>query len=260
VTIPPQPQWELTAEPVAFGVVHEDSSLIVVNKPPGLVVHPAPGHASGTLVHGLLEHCQGLSSAGDSARPGIVHRLDKDTSGLIVVAKNDFSHGFLAEQFKAGRVTKEYLAVVHGKLRGEMGEIDQPIGRHPKRRKEMAVVRSGGRRALTQWQRLHEFTVGFSLLSISIRTGRTHQIRVHLSHGGHPVAGDPVYGYGRKWWKQNPLYKRGQIPLPERQMLHARRLAFSHPTKKRRVEFEAPLPPDMEQFIGALRALEEGPP
>jgi 23S rRNA pseudouridine1911/1915/1917 synthase len=253
--IPPMPQWELRAEPVPFGIIYEDPFVIIVNKPPGLVVHPAPGHSSGTLVHGLLEHCRDLSSAGESTRPGIVHRLDKDTSGIIVVAKNDPSHEFLVEQFKSGLVKKEYLAVAHGKFSGESGKIESPIGRHPKRRKEMAVVQSGGRRAFTKWRKLEEFTAGFTFLSVSIHTGRTHQIRVHLSNIGHPVAGDPVYGYGRRWWKNKSIYKRGRIPMPERQMLHAKRLGFMHPASRKYVEFEAPMAEDMERLIQALRAL-----
>jgi 23S rRNA pseudouridine1911/1915/1917 synthase len=201
--VPPALPYRLEPEPVEFSVVYQDSSLIIVNKPPGLVIHPAPGHLRGTLVHGLLEHSRDLSGIGGILRPGIVHRLDKDTSGLLVVAKNDRAHGHLSAQFKAGEVKKRYLAIVHGIIRGSHGEIDLPIGRHPKRRKEMAVVSSGGRTALTTWQKMEELGGKFSILSVTPKTGRTHQIRVHLSHVGHPVVGDPVYGYRRLWWKKN---------------------------------------------------------
>ncbi|MDY6971503.1 MAG: RluA family pseudouridine synthase [Thermodesulfobacteriota bacterium] len=240
-------------ESVDFGIIHEDPSLIVVNKPAGLVVHPAPGHFAGTLVHGLLQHCGVLSGIGGELRPGIVHRLDKDTSGLMVVAKSDSAHAFLAEQFKSGSVKKQYIAIVHGRVKGNEGQIDPPIARHPVRRKQMSVAFAGGRQALTKWEKLEEFQSGFSLLSVSIKTGRTHQIRVHLSHIGHPVAGDPVYGYGRNWWKRHPLYKKGILPLIDRQMLHARRLGFIHPKHNRLFEFEAPLPGDMEGLMRVLK-------
>ncbi|MEJ2587667.1 MAG: RluA family pseudouridine synthase, partial [Deltaproteobacteria bacterium] len=177
-------------EVVPFEIIHEDETLIVLSKPPGLVVHPAPGHASGTLVHGLLSRSRDLSGIGGVLRPGIVHRLDKDTSGLMVVAKNDSTHAHLSKQFKQGTVEKEYMALAHGPMEMKEGRIDLPIARHPKKRKEMAVVFSGGRRALTLWERVEEFTCGISLLRVTLKTGRTHQIRVHLSHVGHPVVGD----------------------------------------------------------------------
>lgn len=256
LTIPPPTLPDLTPDEVEFQIIHEDSSLIVLSKPAGVVVHPAPGHSTGTLVHGLLKHCKDLSGIGGELRPGIVHRLDKDTSGLMVAAKNDRAHTFLAQQFKSGLVKKEYLALVHGQINGEEGEIDLPIARHPTRRKEMAVVLSGGRKALTLWQKLREFEIGFSLLSVSIKTGRTHQIRVHLSHIDHPVAGDPVYGYGPNWWKKHFPQKNGALLNLKRQMLHSKRLGFVHPVNENFMEFEAPLPDDMKHALEILEQLD----
>ena len=255
VSIPPAPSQLLKPEAVEFRIVHEDSSLIVVDKPAGVVVHPGPGHATGTLVHGLIRHCRDLSRVGGVYRPGIVHRLDKDTSGLIVAAKNDQSHAFLAHQFKTGRVRKQYVAIVHGQIKTDGGEIDLPIARHPKKRKQMAVVPSGGRRALTVWRKVEVFHSYFSLLLISIKTGRTHQIRVHLSHIGHPVVGDSVYGYGRNRWKRHPLYKAGVLPAIDRQMLHAKKLGFIHPVEGQYMEFKSPIPGDMDRVIQSLKSL-----
>jgi len=251
--VPPSPPQSLKPESVDFSILYEDRSIIVLNKPAGVVVHPGPGHATGTIVHGLLKHGNRLSGIGGVLRPGIVHRLDKDTSGLMVVAKDDEAHTSLAEQFRSGRIKKGYAALVHGRLGGREGEIDLPVARHPKKRKEMSVTRSGGRRALTLWRKIEEFQSGFSLLSIVTKTGRTHQIRVHLSHVGHPVVGDPVYGYGRNWWKRHPLRKKGAMPIIKRQMLHARKLGFVHPEDDRYLEFEAPLPEDMEHTLQSLR-------
>lgn len=259
VSIPPAaPAEALEPESVDFTVVYEDASLIVLNKPPGVVVHPAPGHSSGTLVHGLIFHCKDLAGIGGKLRPGIVHRIDKDTSGLMVVAKNDHTHEALARQFKAGKVKKRYLAVVHGRLRGKQGKIDLPIARHPKKRKEMSVAHSGGRGALSIWQKIEDFEIGFSLLSISIKTGRTHQIRVHLSHIGHPVVGDTVYGYGENWWKRYPSLQRDAFSCVKRQMLHAECLAFQHPECCRYCEFQAAPPEDMENFLLMLRKSDSG--
>jgi len=256
ITIPPPSPSSLEPEPVAFEIIHEDDSILVVNKPPGLVVHPAAGHATGTLVHGLLWHCSGLSGIGGVARPGIVHRLDKDTSGLMVVAKNDQAHAGLARQFKSGEVRKEYQALVHGKMRGRKGKIDLPIGRHPTKRKEMAVALNRGKVAITIWWLMERFESGFSLVAVSIKTGRTHQIRVHFSNMRHPVVGDQVYGYGKNWWKGHPLWKKGPLPLPQRQMLHAGSLGFCHPETGRFMTFEAAIPGDMEEMIGSLRSME----
>ena len=256
LTIPPPAPPDLTPHEVEFQIIHEDSSLIVLSKPAGVVVHPAPGHSTGTLVHGLLKHCKDLSGIGGTLRPGIVHRLDKDTSGLMVAAKNDRTHASLAQQFKSGSVKKKYLALVHGHIKGEKGKIALPIARHPSRRKEMAVVLSGGREALTLWEKLTEFQAGFSLLSVSIKTGRTHQIRVHLSHMGHPVAGDPVYGHGPNWLKRRFPRKNGPMLNLKRQMLHSKRLGFVHPVNKSYMEFEAPLPEDMKHALEILEQLD----
>ena len=255
LSIPPPRATLLEPEPVSFNPVYEDASLLVLNKPPGLVVHPAPGHAAGTLVHGLLQHCTDLSGIGGVLRPGIVHRLDKDTSGLIVVAKNDAVHHFLSEQFKSGTITKRYLALVHGRTRERKGQIDSAIARHPKRRKEMTVVASGGKRAVTLWERIRAFGDDFSLLRVSPKTGRTHQIRVHLSHMGNPIAGDPVYGFRRNWWNKHRKERDRDFPLPERQMLHAETLGFLHPDGGIYREFKAPVPEDMDRMIKTLNGI-----
>jgi len=251
--VPPPSPTIVQPEPVGFSIVYEDASVVVVDKPPGLVVHPAPGHASGTLVHGLLWRCGDLSGIGGVTRPGIVHRLDKDTSGLMVVAKNDRAHASLARQFKSGEIKKEYRVLVHGMLQGRTGLIDAPIARHSRKRKEMAVVQGRGKEAITTWWLLESFPAGFSFLRVSIKTGRTHQIRVHFSHLGHPVVGDPVYGYGKRWWKGHPLQKKGIMPSPRRQMLHAKRLGFQHPESGLFMEFEADLPDDFREVLETLR-------
>ena len=253
VTLPPPQPLRLDPEPVSFELIYEDPWLIVVNKPPGIVVHPAPGHFTGTLVHGLLQHCTDLSGIGGVMRPGIVHRLDKDTSGLMVVAKNDAAHAYLSAQFKAGKVTKNYVALVHGIVKGGKGEINLPIGRHPVRRKEMSVQPSKGRAAKTLWKKQEELAGLFSLLSVSPKTGRTHQIRVHLSHLGYPIVGDPVYGHRRSWWKKRFPEDSGLSGLIERQMLHAGTLGFVHPQGGDYREYTAPLPADMELVLEILR-------
>jgi len=254
LAVPPAEELTLVPEEVAFDVIYEDESLIVVSKPAGVVVHPAPGHFHRTLVHGLLKHCKDLSGIGGTLRPGIVHRLDKNTSGLMIAAKCDLAHAALSGQFKAGQVKKEYLALVHGHPSGEKGEIALPIGRHSVRRKEMAVVTEGGRHALSQWRKQMEFRCGFSLLSVTIKTGRTHQIRVHLSHIGHPIAGDPVYGWRHGRRKGHAM---GHL-LPEfdRQMLHAALLGFTHPVTRSYMEFESPMPDDMQQALDRLKLLD----
>jgi len=256
IVIPPPSPTSLEPEPVAFEIIHEDDSLLVVNKPAGLVVHPAAGHATGTLVHGLLWHCHDLSGIGGVTRPGIVHRLDKDTSGLMVVAKNDQAHAALARQFKSGEVKKEYKALVNGRVEGREGKIDLPIGRHPRKRKEMAVALKRGKGAITLWWLMEHFKSGFSLISVTIKTGRTHQIRVHFANMGHPVVGDQVYGYGKNWWKGHSLWKEGILPLPRRQLLHAGSLGFCHPDTGRFVTFDVPIPEDMEEMIGRLREVD----
>jgi 23S rRNA pseudouridine1911/1915/1917 synthase len=253
--IPPARIYRLQPEPVEISSIYEDPSLIVLNKPPGLVVHPAPGHVKGTLVHGLLHHSKDLSGIGGFLRPGIVHRLDKDTSGVMVVAKNDRAHISLARQFKSGEVRKRYMSIIHGSFPSEEGKIDLPIGRHPKKRKEMAIQKDRGRRAVTFWERVEDFGEEFSLLALTPRTGRTHQIRVHLSHAGHPILGDCLYGHGRNWRKRRfPPGEKENVQV-RRQMLHAEKLGFKHPETGQYCEFEAALPGDMVSVIKMLRRL-----
>ena len=256
VEIPEPEDWVFKPEKVDFTVVYEDNSLIVVDKPARLVVHPAPGHKTGTLVHGLLFHCRTLSGIGGVLRPGIVHRLDKDTSGLMVVAKSDHAHSFLARQFKSGEVKKQYYTLVHGRMDEDEGRIDLPIGRHQKKRKEMSISVSGGRPALTLWRRVEDFACGFSLLAVLLKTGRTHQIRVHMAYKGHPVAGDVVYGHGKIWWKKHQIWKNNLMKEVPRQMLHSGLLGFTHPDSGTYVEFRSPLPEDMQTVIESLRNLD----
>src|SRR5215831_12986743 len=225
---PPMEAINLAPEKVALSVLFEDDDLIVINKPAGVSVHPGAGCKSGTLVNALLSHCKDLSGIGGKERPGIVHRLDKETSGCLVVAKNDFAHIELARQFASRTVDKVYLALVAGKLRRASGSIIAPITRHRVHRKKMAIAREGGRVARTDFKVLRTGREA-SLLQCRLHSGRTHQIRVHLQHLGFPVLGDRVYG-GRR---------AGNFP---RQMLHAWRLAFDHPRTKTRMHFEAPLP------------------
>lgn len=254
LSVPPSVLYTLEPEPVELSFIFEDSSLIVLNKPPGMVIHPAPGHKKGTLVHGLLHHCHDLSGIGGVLRPGIVHRLDKDTSGLIVVAKNDQAHYYLSRQFKEGKVNKRYLTLVHGLMEADYGKIDLPIARNPKKRKEMAVSGPNGKRALTLWEKKDEIGGKFSLLSVTIKTGRTHQIRVHLSYIGHPVVGDSVYGYKTTWWKRNCPSASNILTEIKRQMLHSEYLGFTHPESKEYCEFEAPTPQDINNAIKRIRS------
>ncbi len=229
LTEPPPSPDTAHAEDIALDVLFEDDDIIVLNKPPGLVVHPAAGHATGTLVNALLHHCEGLSGIGGVERPGIVHRLDKETSGCLVAAKNDHAHQSLVRQFAGREVTKIYLALAAGKFAATSGEVNAPIGRHPVHRQRMAVLRAGkGREARTSWRVLAELPCG-TLVECTLHTGRTHQIRVHLKHLGHPILGDDVYG------------KRGPF---QRQMLHAWKLGFAHPRAGRRLDFTAPVPGD----------------
>jgi 23S rRNA pseudouridine1911/1915/1917 synthase len=240
VTTPPPEPSELAPEPVPLHVVYEDDDLLIVDKPAGMPVHPAPGHAAQTLVNALLAYAPQLSRAGGEGRPGIVHRLDKDTSGLIIVAKNDAAHAALARQLKAREVEKTYVALVEGRLAQREGVIDAPLGRHPAQRKKQAVV-AGGRAARTRFRVLREID-GRTLLEVHPETGRTHQIRVHLASIGHPVAGDRTYGPGRP-----------PVPSLRRQFLHASRLAFRHPRTGARIELEAELPDDLQQALDALQ-------
>ncbi|MDH7576466.1 MAG: RluA family pseudouridine synthase [Bacillota bacterium] len=237
--VPPPEEITLSPEPIPIDIVYEDEDLLVVNKPPGLVVHPAPGHKGGTLVNALLNHCPDLPGIGGYLRPGIVHRLDKDTSGLLLVSKTDLAHQGLAAQLKARKIKRKYLALVHGEVREEEGLIDAPLGRAPKNRKKIAVV-PNGKEART-FYRVKERFPGYTLLDIQLETGRTHQIRVHLAYAGYPVAGDPVYGPRR-----NPLNLPGQA-------LHAYRISFIHPRTGEFLSFEAPPPPAFTKALAFLR-------
>jgi 23S rRNA pseudouridine1911/1915/1917 synthase len=250
--LPAAKPWYLDPEPVDLDLIYEDSAVIILNKPPGIVTHPAPGHSSGTIVHGLLQHCRDLSGIGGILRPGIVHRLDKDTSGVLVIAKSDRIHEALNKQFQSRTVSKQYLALVHGFMTATEGEIDLPLGRHPKKRKEMTVLPEKGKEAITRWRVLASYSAGFSLLALSPKTGRTHQIRVHLSHIGRPIVGDRVYGYKKEWRNGS---QKTPSPLPvlvKRQMLHAETLGFIHPDTGKHCEFRAKMPQDMKIFIEAL--------
>jgi 23S rRNA pseudouridine1911/1915/1917 synthase len=239
----PEPERAgLEPEPIPLAVVHEDADLIVIDKPAGLVVHPAPGHARGTLVHALLHHCPDLAGVGGVARPGIVHRLDKGTSGLMVAAKHDRAHRSLAAQFKAHSIDREYQALVRGTPRSESGEIRAAIGRHPVDRKRFSTRARVGRAALTHWSVERRFAA-HTLLRVRLETGRTHQIRVHLASVGLPIAGDPVYGGGRR---------SSALPGLARPALHAALLGFEHPTRGGRMRFESALPGDLAAVIAEL--------
>ncbi|MBI5684844.1 MAG: RluA family pseudouridine synthase [Verrucomicrobia bacterium] len=243
VVIPPPEPCEVAAEAIPLDVLYEDADLIVINKPPGLVVHPAAGHRAHTLVNALLHHCRGqLSGIGGVERPGIVHRLDSDTSGCIVAAKKDTAHRALQAQFKERTVAKLYLALVWGVPRRSSGFIEGAIGRSATDRKKMRVVSHGGREAVTEFEVAKAFGE-VALLRCTLHTGRTHQIRVHLAAMGHPIVGDKVYGGARK----HPLTAEAG-----RQMLHAQTLAFDHPRTHKRLEFTAPLPQDMAALVRRL--------
>jgi len=245
VDIPPVERTQLVAENIPLDVLYEDADIIVVNKPAGLVVHPAAGHRSGTLVNALLNHCGSLCAVGGEMRPGIVHRLDKDTSGVLVVAKNDCAMEALAGQFKDRLVRKEYLAVVHGIPGPTAGRIETLIGRSRHDRKKMTATPDSGRRAVTHYEVLETFDF-CCLVRLRMKTGRTHQIRVHMSHIGHPVVGDKQYEKRGQAWVDWPV-------TVDRQMLHADILAFHHPRGEKELQFRAPLPCDMKILLEALR-------
>jgi 23S rRNA pseudouridine1911/1915/1917 synthase len=239
---------------IPLQILYEDADLLVVNKASGMVVHPAPGHSSGTLVNALLYRCPDLAGISGSLRPGIVHRLDKETSGAMVVAKNSHTMHHLAAQFKSRAVGKKYLALVYGNPRDDAGRSDAPIGRHPVNRKKMSVTTRTPRSALTLW-RVCESFAGACLLELDIRTGRTHQIRVHCKTMGHPVIGDPVYGNRgdkKRLAAVSPELGRAVMAV-DRQMLHAWRLTFVHPATGQKVSIKAPLPGDMRELIDRFR-------
>jgi 23S rRNA pseudouridine1911/1915/1917 synthase len=251
VRVPPPAPAEPQPEDIPLTIVHEDAHLLVVDKPAGLVVHPGAGTRAGTLVNALLRHVRDLSGIGGVIRPGIVHRLDRGTSGLLVVAKDDETHRALASQFSSRRVEKDYLALVHGVPRAREGEIAATIGRHPVDRKKMAADAPRGREARSSWH-VEEALDGASLLRVRIHTGRTHQIRVHLASIGHPVAGDRTYG-GTRIPSSRRAASRDALLSLTRPALHAARLAFTHPARGERVEYVAPLPEDIQAVLESLR-------
>lgn len=233
---------ELTAEgqDIPLDIVYEDEHLLVINKPVGMVVHPAPGNPDNTLVNAVMNHCKGrLSTINSVIRPGIVHRIDKDTSGLLVVAKNDEAHQGLAEQFAVHSITRIYTAIVNGKFKSSQGVVDAPIGRHGGDRKKMAVTAKNSKNAVTHFTVVEEFE-GYSLVKCKLETGRTHQIRVHMSYTGHPLLGDSIYG------------DRNKMGI-DHQMLHAGVLGFMHPVTNEYMEFESKLPEEFEEIINKLR-------
>ncbi len=241
----------LLPEDIPLDIVFEDDALVVINKPPGMVVHPAPGHDHGTLVNALLHHCQSLSGVGEEERPGIVHRLDKDTSGLLLVAKHDRSHRHLSDQLRVRTLRRRYLALVQGRPPADHGTIDAPIGRHPQHRQKMAVVESRGREARTHYEVLESWGA-LSVLQLSLETGRTHQIRVHLAHISRPVIGDPVYGTKAVSLPRHPTVERWIRGFP-RQALHARELQFEHPETGETMTYTAPLPEDLAELMARVR-------
>lgn len=240
VLIPGPAPVPLLAEEMPLDILYEDEHLLVLNKPSGLVVHPAPGHFSGTLVHGLLFYCKDLKGIGGRERPGLVHRLDKDTSGVLVIAKSDFVHAHLSKQFKLHTINRVYIALVQGVVKKNKGMIDLAIGRDKRDRKKHSPWTMKPKRSITNFTVIKRFKEA-TLLELRPETGRTHQLRVHLSHSGHPVAGDKVYG-GRGY------SKIGGVKV-ERLMLHAMKLGFTHPQTNEYMEFDAPLPAEMEELI-----------
>ena len=240
ITLPDPEVYNITPENIPLDIVYEDKDLLVVNKPKGMVVHPAAGNYSGTLVNALMYHCgDSLSGINGVMRPGIVHRIDKDTSGLLMVAKNDFAHNKLAEQIKEHSFTREYEAVVYGSLKADSGVIDAPIGRHPVKRKQMAVIYENSKNAVTRYEVIERLD-GFTHMRLKLETGRTHQIRVHMAYIGHPVAGDEVYG------PKKVIRELGG------QCLHAKKIGFIHPRTGKYLEFDSPLP---DYFVNFLKRL-----
>lgn len=240
VTLPDPVDLHVKAENIELDVLYEDNDIIVVNKPQGMIVHPAAGIYTGTLVNALLNHCKDLSGINGIVRPGIVHRIDKDTSGILVIAKNDNAHNKLSEQLKDHSMTREYIALVEGIIKEEKGTLSKPIGRHKKDKIKMAVVEDG-KKATTHYEVIERFK-NYTLIKCILETGRTHQIRVHMCYLGHPVVGDPVYGY-----KKQKFNLKGQL-------LHAKKLGFIHPTTGKYMEFEVEIPEYFKRIIDILES------
>jgi 23S rRNA pseudouridine1911/1915/1917 synthase len=261
IEVPEPRQTELEPEDIPLSILYEDSEMLAIDKPPGLVVHPAPGHPSGTLVNALLHHVRDLAGIGGELRPGIVHRLDRDTSGVLLVAKTDRAHQMLSRQMRRRTLRKEYLALSAGVPRVRKGEVSFAIGRDPRDRKKMKAFRptagespAGAREARTLYEIEREwFALGLTLLRCRLVTGRTHQIRVHLAASGLPIVGDPVYGHPRYPRVRDEALKRRLTEFP-RQALHAERIAFHHPVTQQLIEIVAPLPADMRELREAIEA------
>ena len=254
VTIPPPEPAAAQAEDIALEILYEDSHLVVVNKPAGMVVHPGAGNSAGTLVNALLGHCHDLSGIGGELRPGIVHRIDKDTSGILVVAKSDAAHLGLATQFGEHTVKRIYLALVFGSMKTDGGKIEGTIGRHPVDRKKMSGTAKHGKRAVTHWRVVGRYPE-VCLLRLRLETGRTHQIRVHLSESGHPLLGDPVYGGSGRLANLKDVKLRSLVKGLGRQALHAKTLGFIHPVSGEYLEFDSELPPDMQAVLDYLERI-----
>ncbi|ARC85256.1 pseudouridine synthase, RluA family protein [Clostridium argentinense CDC 2741] len=240
VDVPEVTALEIEKQDIPLDILYEDNDVIVINKPQDMVVHPAPGNYSGTLVNALLYHCNDLSGINGVVRPGIVHRIDKDTSGILVIAKNDNAHNRLAEQLKEHSMTRTYYALVEGKLKEDSGTINAPIGRHPVERIKMAVVKNNGKESITHYKVLERFN-HYTLVKCNLETGRTHQIRVHMAYIGHPLVGDTVYGFKKQKFKL-----QGQV-------LHAKELGFIHPTTNEYMKFISNIPKYFEDLLGNLR-------
>jgi 23S rRNA pseudouridine1911/1915/1917 synthase len=258
IIIPDPEPSHILPENIPINIIYEDASVIVIDKPPGLIVHPGAGHRSGTLVSALLFHCRNLSGINGVLRPGIVHRLDKNTSGLLVAAKNDNSHLFLTRQFETREIERTYQAIVWGLVARDMGQIDTLIDRSFRDRKKMSVSSQRGRKAVTNFN-IEEIFRYFSLLNLTLGTGRTHQIRVHLNHINHPVFGDPEYHGRQSQINRIPAnrqrYVQNVLKKMPRQALHARKLSFIHPESRKRMTFDSELPSDMKEALELLRAV-----